>query len=79
MTLKQATDCVNAAIEAGDLDALARALVSRRKALESGEKPTLEIVEAGERAMRTLKALAQRSAFDCARLGQIKRYTDFRT
>jgi hypothetical protein len=78
MTLKQATDRANAAIDAGNLDALTRALTARRNALESGEKPTIEIFEAGERAVRALKALAQRVAFDSARLGQIKRYVDFR-
>jgi hypothetical protein len=78
MTLKQATDRANAAIEAGDLEALARALAARRKALASGEKPAIEVFEAGERTLHSLKALAQRTAFDSARLGQIKRYVDFR-
>jgi hypothetical protein len=78
MTLQDATDRATAAIEAGNLDALARALKARRRALDSGERPTIEIFEAGERAIRALKALAQRAAFDSARLGQIKRYVDFR-
>ena len=78
MTLKQATDRANAAIEAGDLEALARALAARRKALESGEKATIEVFEAGERALRGLTVLAQQAAFDSARLGQINRYVDFR-
>jgi hypothetical protein len=78
MTLKEATDRASAAIEAGNLEALARALTARRKAMESGEKPTIEIVEAGERMVRSLNALAQRAAFDSARLGQIKRYVEFR-
>ena len=78
MTLKEATDRATAAIEAGNFDALARALEARRAALKSGEKPTIQVFEAGESAIGTLKALAQRTAFDSARLGQIKRYVDFR-
>jgi hypothetical protein len=78
MTLKQATDRTLAAIEAGDLEGMVEALKARRKALESGEPPTLEAFEAGERALRALKDLAQHAAFDNARLGQIKRYVDFR-
>jgi hypothetical protein len=78
LTLKETTDRVNAAIEAGNLDALARALKARREALVSGETPTLGVFEAGERAILALKALAQRAAFDSARLGQIKRYVEFR-
>lgn len=82
MTLKQATDQVSAAIESGDLDELKRALEARRWALKSGEKPSIETsketFETGERALAALKALAQRTAFDSARLGQIKRYADFR-
>jgi hypothetical protein len=81
MTLKQATDQVSAAIEAGDFDELKRALAARRDALESGEKTSVEtskeIFETGERALAALKALAQRTAFDSVRLGQIKRYADF--
>jgi hypothetical protein len=78
MTLKQATDQAAAAIQAGDLDALALALAARRAALESGEKPTVEILESGGRALASLKALAQRTAFDNTRLSQIKSYLDFR-
>jgi hypothetical protein len=78
MTLHEATDRASAAIEAENFDALARALEARRAALKSGEKPTIEIFEAGERMVHSLKALAQRAAFDSARLGQIKRYVDFR-
>jgi hypothetical protein len=78
MTLQEATDRASAAIEAENFDALARALKARRAALQSGEKPSLEVFEAGERAIRALKGLAQRIAFDSARLGQIKRYVEFR-
>ena len=55
MTLKQATDQVSAAIEAGDLDHLKRALAARREALESGNTPSVEAskdaFETGERAL----------------------------
>jgi hypothetical protein len=78
MTLQEATDCATAAVETEDFDALARALKARRAALQSGERPTIEAFEAGERAIRALKDLAQRIAFDSARLGQIKRYVEFR-
>ncbi len=78
MTLKEATDRAGAAIEARNLEALALALKARREALESGERPTIDILEAGERAIRALKVLAQCTAFESARVGQIKRYVDFR-
>lgn len=82
MNLNQATDQVSAAIEAEDLEELTRALKARRKALESGEELGVEaskrIFETGERALAALKALARRTAFDSARLGQIKRYVDVR-
>jgi hypothetical protein len=78
MTLKEATDRAGAAIEARNLEALALALKARREALESGERPTIDVLEAGERAIRALKVLARCTAFESARVGQIKRYVDFR-
>jgi len=80
MTLKEATNRAGAAIEARNLEALALALAlkARREALESGERPTIDVLEAGERAIRALKVLARCTAFESARVGQIKRYVDFR-
>jgi hypothetical protein len=78
MTLQEATDRVIDAIEAENFEALSRALTARRAALQSVERPGIEAFEAGERAIRALKDLAQRIAFDSARLGQIKRYVEFR-
>ncbi len=78
MNLKQATDCASAALGAGNLEALRRALDSRRKALEAGETPTLEELESGERLLQGLLAFQQRAAFEDARLGQIRRYVEFR-
>jgi hypothetical protein len=78
MQLKQATELAAAALEAGDLKALAQALAARKKALKSGETPTREIFEAGEKLLRGLLALQQRAAFESARLGQIQRYVEFR-
>lgn len=78
MTLKESADRAGAALEAGDLEALARALEARKRALEAGEKPTLEVFAAGERLLRGLLALQQRAACESARLGQIQRYVDYR-
>ncbi len=78
MTLKEATERAGVALDAGDLEALALALKSRRKALRTGETPTLEVFESGERLLRGLLLLQQRAAFENARLGQIRSYVDFR-
>jgi hypothetical protein len=78
MTIGDATDQANAALDAGDLTALAAALAARRKALRSGEVPTVEIFEAGEKLLGRLRDFGQRAAFESARLGQVQRYVDFR-
>jgi hypothetical protein len=78
MTLQEATGRASAALDAGDLTALAAALQARRKAIRSGEVPTLEAFEAGERLLARLRDFAQRTAFESARLGQIQRYLEFR-
>jgi hypothetical protein len=74
MTLEQATNTLTKAIEARDFDALERALVARQGAIQCGTAPTLEIVEAGERAMRALAAWKQRLASENVRLGQVRSY-----
>ena len=76
MTIEEATQQANAAVEAGDLDALQRALVARREALNAGEQPTLKVFEAGERLVGALRELQQRCAFESARLGQVHRYVE---
>ncbi len=73
-----ATVQAEAALRAGDLEGVTRALQARREALESGEQPTLEAYRAGERLMRGLLDLQRHAAVDNARLGQIQRYVDFR-
>jgi hypothetical protein len=78
MQLKQATELAAAALEAGDLAQLAQALAARKKALQLGETPTMEIFEAGERLLQGLRQLQQRVAFESARLGQLQRYVEFR-
>ena len=78
MSLQEATERAAAALDAGDLTALAAALKARRKALRSGELPTVEAFEAGERLLARLRDFGQRSAFESARLGQIQRYVEFR-
>lgn len=78
MNLKQATDRASAALEVGNLEALGRALDNRRKALKAGETPTLEELESGERLLKGLLAFQQRAACEDARLGQIRRYVEFR-
>jgi hypothetical protein len=78
MHLKEATDRAAAALEGGNMEALTRALESRRKALESGEPPTIGVFDSGQRLLRTLLAFQQRAAYDSARLGQIRRYLEFR-
>jgi hypothetical protein len=78
MTLKEATDRAGAALDAGNLAALERALAARREALQSGEAPTLEAFESGQRLLRALLAFQHRTACESARLGQIRSYVDFR-
>lgn len=78
MTLREATDRAAAALAAENLEDLARALRARRKALRSGEQPTREVFEAGEKLLKGLLALQQRAAYDSARLGQIRSYVEFR-
>lgn len=78
IAIAAATAQAEAALQAGDLEGLARAIQARREALESGEQPTLEAYRAGERLLRGLLDLQRRAAVDSARLGQIQRYVDFR-
>ena len=78
ITLAAATAQAAAALQAGDLEGMTRALQARREALESGEKPAREDLESGERLLQALLELQKQAAFDSARLGQIQRYVDFR-
>lgn len=78
MNLKQATERAIEALQAADLKALAGALEARRAAIRAGEMPTAEILAAGEKLLSGLRALQQQAAFDSARLGQIRRYIEFR-
>lgn len=72
MTLEQATQQMLEAIEAQDTEGLARALDARGVAIASGSHPTLEILQAGERAASALAAWKQRLAFENARLDLLK-------
>ena len=74
MTLEQATIDVTKALDAHDLEALERALEARHAAIEGGALPTVEIVEAGDRAIVTLAEWKQRLAYEGVRLGQVRRY-----
>jgi hypothetical protein len=73
MTFEAATDRMFAAIQAGDLDELSRALHARAAAIRAGFTPTLETIETGERAMRALAALRRGLYFESARLRQLQR------
>ncbi|HEY4360226.1 MAG TPA: hypothetical protein VGN17_04635 [Bryobacteraceae bacterium] len=74
MTLEQATHDVTKALDTQDLEALERALEARQAAIEGGGVPNQEIVEAGDRALRTLAEWKQGLAFESARLGQVRSY-----
>ena len=78
MKLREATDRAAAALEAGDIAALARAIEERRKAIRAGDEPTAEVLESGERLLHGLMAWQQRTAYESARLGQVQRYVEFR-
>ena len=74
MTLDQATLAVVEALAAEDLEATAAALELREQAVSrligEGATPSLEAIEAGERACLALTALKQRWALESARLSQ---------
>lgn len=72
MTLEQATRQMLEAIEAQDLKGLASALDARGVAIAAGSKPTLEILQAGERAASALAAWKQQIAFESARLDLLR-------
>jgi hypothetical protein len=72
VTLQEATRSLLAAIESGDLDAIALALEARGRVIWDGAIASPEDVEEGERACRALAALKQTWAFDSARLGHIQ-------
>jgi hypothetical protein len=74
MTLEQATNRVTRALEDQDLSALEIALEARQSAIQCGDAPTEEIIEAGRRAECALTAWKKRLAFDSARLGQVRSY-----
>ncbi len=78
MNLKEATGRAGEALAAGDLEALRAALAARGQALAAGEAPTVEIFQAGEQLLSGLRELQQRAAYNSARLGQIRRYVEFR-
>lgn len=72
MTLAQASTALLAAIEAGDLAAIAQALAQREIAIRDTQEPTQADLDAGERARAALQALQQRWAFESARLTQVQ-------
>jgi hypothetical protein len=76
MTLEQATEAVLAAIDAEDLEAVARAVTERGSALQAaadaGTEPTLGVIEKGQQACQALIALQQKWAFESARLSQFE-------
>lgn len=72
MSLAEATRQALAAAEAGDLEALARALDARAEAIATGARPTPAIVQDGERAVELLKALLHEAGLESARLKRIR-------
>lgn len=72
--LKAATESAHAALEAGNLEALHRALDARRQAIDAGEQPTLDIYESGQRLMRALLDYQRQAAYESARMDQVRRY-----
>ena len=78
MTISEATAQAKAALAAGDLPAVRRALEARRKAIASGETPSTEAFAAGEELLRLLRELQRQAAYDSARIGQVRRYLEFR-
>lgn len=71
MTLEAAARQALSAAEAGDLDALARALDARAEAIAGGGVPTLEILALGQRTLDLLQALIRTGGQESARLEQI--------
>lgn len=72
MNFEQATEQMRAAIAAEDLDALKLALDARAGALAEGDRPSMDAIEAGERALLDLAALKQRLAVESSKLGSIR-------
>lgn len=58
--------------EAGDLEALAKALAARAEAIAGGGMPTPEIVAMGERTLELLRDLIRSGWLESARLTQIQ-------
>ena len=71
MTLEEASRRALAAAQAGDLDALARALEARRQSIDAGQVPTPEAIEAGEQTVRRLRELILHAGLESSRLSQI--------
>ena len=72
MNFEEATERMRAAIAAEDLDALNLALDARAAALAAGDRPSLQAIEAGERALLDLAAFKQRLAFESSKLGSLR-------
>jgi hypothetical protein len=71
MTLDASSREALAAAEAGDLDAVVRALDARGKAIEAGESPTARIVEDGVRTFVLLQDMRREIGGESARMRQI--------
>lgn len=72
MNFEHATKQILSAIAAEDLDALKQALDARADALAEGDRPSMDAIEAGERALLDLAALKQRLAVESSKLGRIR-------
>jgi hypothetical protein len=72
MTLEEATRATHSAAEARDLEAVAKALVTRAEAIAGGGVPTPEIIATGERTLELLRALVRSGKMESVRLGQIQ-------
>lgn len=67
-SLEQASLAALAAAQAGDLDALERALAERQAALDRGEIPTSGVLSSGELTAALLRDLIRETRLEDARL-----------
>jgi hypothetical protein len=70
-SLKQASLAALAAAQAGDLDAVERALIERQAALDRGETPSPGILSSGELVAELLRDLIREIRLEDARLRRL--------
>jgi hypothetical protein len=71
MTLEEASAAPLDAVQAGDLDALSRALDARGEALSAGQTPTAGVHAAGELTLQLLRELIRVAGLEIAWLSRI--------